>query len=273
MLARWITSRENPLTARVAVNQVWMRHFGEPLVETVFDFGRQAKRPEQAELLDHLAVELMESGWRFRHLHRLLVTSAAYRRNSSNAGADPATLAADPTNRYYWRAHPRRMESQVLRDSILHLAGTLDLTVGGPSLDPKKPSFRRSLYFTHSRDDQDKFLSMFDDADIMQCYRRPESIVPQQALALANSAVSIGMAEKIAARLPRSGEGRDLFLETAFKLLLGRSPDSAELAECNAYCTEMALLETVTAAPDPEELIRSRLVHALLNHNDFVTVR
>jgi len=273
MLARWITSRENPLTARVAVNQVWMRHFGEPLVETVFDFGRQAKRPEQAELLDYLAVELMESGWSFRNLHRLLVTSAAYRRNSSNAGVDPATLAADPTNRYYWRAHPRRMESQVLRDSILHLAGTLDLTVGGPSLDPKKPSFRRSLYFTQSRDDQDKFLSMFDDADILQCYRRPESIVPQQALALANSAVSIGMAEKIAARLPRSGEGRDLFLETAFNLLLGRSPDSAEIAECNAYCTEMALLETVAAAPDPEEQIRSRLVHALLNHNDFVTVR
>src|SRR5690606_25952912 len=171
--------------------------------------GRQAKRPEQAELLDYLAVELMESGWSFRHLHRLLVTSAAYRRNSSNAGADPATLAADPTNRYYWRAHPRRMESQVLRDSILHLAGTLDLTVGGPSLDPKKPSFRRSLYFTQSRDDQNKFLSMFDDADILQCYRRPESIVPQQALALANSSISIGMAEKIAARSEERRVGKE----------------------------------------------------------------
>ncbi len=273
MLARWITSRDNPLTARVAANQVWMRHFGEPLVETVFDFGRQAKRPDHAELLDYLAVEFVESGWSFRHLHRLLVTSTAYRRSSSNAEADPATLAADPTNRFYWRAHPRRMESQVLRDSLLHLAGTLDLTPGGPPLDPKKPSLRRSLYFTHSRDDPDKFLSMFDDADILQCYRRPESIVPQQALALANSAVSIGMAEKIATRLPRSGEGRDLFLEAAFKLLLGRSPDENELAECNTYCTEMAALETVTTAPDPEELIRSRFVHALLNHNDFVTVR
>lgn len=273
MLARWITSRENPLTARVAVNQVWMRHFGEPLVETVFDFGRQAKRPEHAELLDYLAVEFIESGWSFRHLHRLLVTSAAYRRSSSNAGADPATLAADPANHLYWRAHPRRMESQVLRDSILHLAGTLDLTVGGPSLDPKKPSFRRSLYFTQSRDDQDKFLSMFDDADILQCYRRPESIVPQQALALANSAVSIGMAEKIAARLPRSGVDQDLFLEAAFKSLIGRSPDAAELLECKGFCREMAELETVTAAKDPEGLVRSRLVHALLNHNDFVTVR
>lgn len=273
MLARWITSGENPLTARVAVNQVWMRHFGEPLVETVFDFGRQAKKPDHAELLDYLAVEFVESGWSFRHLHRLMVTSTAYRRSSSNAGADPSTLASDPTNRFYWRAHPRRMESQVLRDSLLHLAGTLDLTSGGPSLDPKKPSFRRSLYFTQSRDDQDKFLSMFDDADILQCYRRPESIVPQQALALANSAVSIGMAEKIAARLPRSEDGWDLFLEAAFQLLLGRSPDKTELAECHRYCTEIAALKTVSEAPDPEALIRSRLVHALLNHNDFVTVR
>jgi hypothetical protein len=172
MLAKWITSRENPLAARVAVNQVWMRHFGEPLVETVFDFGRQAPRPEHDALLDWLAAGFIESGWSFKQIHRLLVTSEAYRRGSSNAGADPATLAADPTNRFYWRANPRRMESQVVRDSLLHLAGELDPTVGGPPLTPKGPSKRRGLYFIHSADEEDKFLTMFDNADILQCYRR-----------------------------------------------------------------------------------------------------
>ena len=275
MLARWITARENPLAARVAVNHVWMRHFGEPIVETVFDFGRQAKRPEQAVLLDWLAAEFMESGWSFRHLHRLMVTSDAYRRSSSNAGADPATLAADPTNRFYWRANPRRMESQVVRDSLLQLAGTLDLQSGGPSVTPNGTSMRRGLYYTQSPDVEDKFLSLFDNADILQCYRRAESIVPQQALALANSAISIEMAEKIASRLDAAhpGVGRKDFLNSAFRLLLGRAPDDTELAACDAYWAEMEGLEGVKTAKDPEATIRKRMIHALLNHNDFVTVR
>lgn len=271
MLARWITSRENPLTARVAVNQVWMRHFGEPLVETVFDFGRQAPRPKHLELLDFLSAEFIESGWSFRHLHRLIVTSDAYRRSSSNAGADPATLAADPTNRFYWRAHPRRMESQVLRDSLLSLAGTLDLTRGGPSLPPDGKSPRRSLYFTHSRDVEDKFLTMFDNADILQCYRRSESIVPQQALALANSAVSLGSAREIARGMGQTK--RHEFVEKAFVLLLGRGPDNDEQAACLEYWKEMEALDSILKGADPESAIRARLVHALLNHNDFVTIR
>lgn len=275
MLAKWITSRENPLAARVAVNQVWMRHFGEPLVETVFDFGRQAPRPEHHELLDWLAAEFIESGWSFKHLHRLLVTSAAYRRSSSNAAADPTTLAADPGNRFYWRAHPRRIESQVVRDSLLHLAGELDPTVGGPSVPPNGASKRRGLYLLHSRDAEDKFLTLFDNADILQCYRRSESIVPQQALALANAGISLDAAGKIAARIHAAhpGDDRGSFVDGAFLLLLGRSPDEVERATCLDYWTEMTGLDSVKAAADPDATIRARLVHAVLNHNDFVTVR
>jgi len=275
MFANWITSRENPLAARVAVNQVWARHFGEPLVETVFDFGRQAPRPEHHDLLDWLAAEFIESGWSFKHLHRLLVTSAAYRRDSSNAAADPATLASDPGNRFYWRAHPRRMESQVVRDSLLHLAGELDLSVGGPPVSPNGPSKRRGLYFVHSRDAEDKFLTMFDNADILQCYRRSESIVPQQALALANAGISLDAAGKIAVRIHAAHpqEDRGAFVEGAFVLLLGRSPDATERATCLDYWTEMSVLESVKKAADPGATIRARLVHAVLNHNDFVTVR
>lgn len=271
MLARWITSRDNPLTARVAVNQVWMRHFGEPLVETVFDFGRQAARPEHQDLLDWLAVEFIESGWSFRHLHRLIVNSAAYRRSSASAGADAGTVAQDPANRFYWRAFPRRMESQVVRDSLLGLAGELDPKVGGPALPLKEPSRRRSLYFVHSRDEEDRLLSIFDNADILQCYRRSESIVPQHALAMANSALSLDMAERIALLWP--GSSRTTFVRDAFRLLLGRDPDEEERAACEAFTEELAALDTVRRAPSPETRIRARLVHAVLNHNDFITIR
>ena len=114
-LARWITSRENPLTARVAVNHVWMRHFGEPLVASMFDFGLRTPRPANANLLDYLAFELMESGWSFRHLHRLIVTSKTYRLSSSMANADETTVAADPDNQFYWRANGRRIECRPQR--------------------------------------------------------------------------------------------------------------------------------------------------------------
>jgi len=129
-LAAWLTDRKNPLTARVAVNQMWLRHFGTPLVPTVFDFGRKGTPPTHPELLDWLAVEFMDSGWSLKHLHRLMVSSEAYRLTSSAASGNGAKL--DPENRSYWRARPIRMDAQTVRDSLLHLAGDLDTTTGGP---------------------------------------------------------------------------------------------------------------------------------------------
>ena len=277
-LARWMTDRDNPLTARVAVNHVWARHFGQPLVESVFDFGLRAKKPLHADVLDLLAVEFIESGWSFRHLHRLIVTSQAYQLSSSTAGADPAMLDADSTNSFYWRMNARRMESQVVRDSLLHLSGTLDEKLGGPSLNVGNASKRRSIYFKHSRDDQDKFLSMFDDADLLQCYRRSESIVPQQALALANSELSMSMAALIADRIFKSLPTADhsLFISNAFETLLSRAATADEHDECLAFSTQLrALLEAdeSVSADDRDSRIRTRLVHSLLNHNDFISIR
>lgn len=269
-LARWVTSRDNPLTARVAVNHVWMRHFGEPLVESVDDFGLRAKKPVQLELLDTMAVEFIESGWSFRHLHRLIVTCNAYQLTSSTAAADESTTATDPTNKLYWRANTRRMESQVVRDSLLQLAGTLDLRLGGPSLDANKPSNRRSLYFKHSRDQHDKFLSMFDDADLLQCYRRSESIVPQQALALANSKLSMQMAEKIATRWNASDE--ESFIASAIETILGRAGTDDEIKVCRTFCQELRTL-LKSASEQAETRVRTRLIHSLINHNDFIVIR
>src|SRR5262249_10365245 len=158
-LALWITDPRNPLTARVAVNHLWARHFGRPLVETVFDFGRKGTPPSHHALLDWLAVEFMENGWSLKHLHRLIVTSEVYRLSAPAAGADPRTREADPENRWYWRRNPLRMEAQVLRDSLLHLAGELDPRIGGPSVPvADEGSRRRALYFVHSNNDQNKFL-------------------------------------------------------------------------------------------------------------------
>ena len=267
-LAQWITSPKNPLTARVAVNHVWLRHFGEPLVESVDDFGLRAKPPAQQLLLDHLAADFMANGWSFRRLHRLMVTSQTYQRRTTTAGADAKTLAADPNNHSYWRMNTRRMEAQVVRDSLLHLAGVLDPQLGGPSLNPGDAVRRRSLYFKHSRDQQDKLLKMFNDADHLQCYRRTESIVPQQALALANSKLAIEMAGLIAGKIEA-----DDFVGATYKLLLGRQPDADERRECEAALAELEQVATTAKKANPAQRARRGLVHALLNHNDFVSVR
>ena len=126
---------------------------------TVFDFGRKGTPPTHPELLDWLAVELIEHGWSMKHMHRLIVTSNAYRMSSSAAGAAPTTLARDAENHFYWRMQPVRMEAQVVRDSLLHLAGELDPTLGGPSIPvADEASRRRSLYFVHSHNEHQKFL-------------------------------------------------------------------------------------------------------------------
>jgi len=275
-LAGWLTDRRHPLTARVAVNHIWLRHFGTPLVPSVFDFGRKGAPPTHPELLDWLAAEFMDHGWSMKHLHRLIVTSAAYRRASSAAGADPATLAADPENRGYWRMNPVRMEAQVVRDSLLHLAGALDSAMGGPPTPPAdEASRRRSLYFVHSHNDHHKFLATFDDASVLECYRRSGSIVPAQALALSNSRLALEMAAKIADRLDgRPGSAADeAFARAAFGTILAGAPNPAELAACVRALADLNALLTAKGVADPGRRARADLVQALLNHNDFLTIR
>ena len=299
--AKWLTDPKHPLPARVAVNHIWSRHFGRPLVPTVFDFGRKGTPPTHPELLDWLAVELIDHNWSMKHIHRLIVTSQTYRRTSSskddggmgregdgeknNAGQDSssrngdsvsANLSLDPENRFYWRMNPIRMEAQTVRDTLLSLAGELDLTLGGPSIPVNnEASRRRSLYFVHSHNEHQKFLSMFDDASVLECYRRAESIVPQQALALENSPLATTMAEKIAQRLAASNPtaSEQDFIRAAFLTVLSVEPTESEqatVAEALARLIEAGKFKNRT---NPEAQARANLIHALLNHNDFVTVR
>ena len=257
-LANWLTHRDHPLTARVAVNHIWLRHFGAPLVETVSDFGLRAPRPLHQDLLDYLTVEFIESGWDMKYLHRLILTSKAWQRSSSNLAADKKTLAADPGNLHYWRMNGRRMEAQVVRDSLLHLAGTLDLAQRGPSVTPSPDARRRSLYFFHSRDGRSRFLETFDDADVFACYRRSESIVPQQALAMMNSQTASTSAKQIGAEF-ETNMSPEAFVRAAFSKILARPPVPVELAESLAYLNEQ-----------PK---REHFIHALINLNDFLMIR
>lgn len=271
-LADWITDRRNPLTARVAVNHIWGRHLGTPLVATVFDFGRKGEAPTHPELLDYLAAEFVERGWSMKRLHRLIVTSSAYRMSSSLKGAE-ASLAKDPDNRLLWRRNPIRIEAEAVRDSILSLAGSLDPTRGGPPVPAvaQATSKRRSLYFFHSDIDRNLFLTTFDGAGVNECYRREQSIVPQQALALTNSALVLEAARTIAERLSRPGSERladDAFIRRAFSVVLGITASEAEVA-----ASRKALDAWSRQNGSTPEAARAHLVWALLNHNDFVTLR
>jgi len=275
-VANWIADAKNPLTARVAVNHVWLRHFGKPLVANVFEFGRRGTAPSHPELLDWLAVELMEHKWSFKHLHKLIVTSEVYRLSSSSADAE-ASAKLDGENKYLWRMNPTRMEAQVVRDSLLHLAGDLDPARGGPPIPvaAQDASRRRSLYFFHSHNDNSKLLGIFDDANVLDCYRRTESIVPQQALALWNSKLAMAMAAKINDALQiRVGGGDDAaFVRAAFETVLGTTPTKEEQAACLEALAELRAALKDVKEPEKAKRARLQVVQALINHNDFITVR
>jgi len=289
-LAFWLTSRENPLTARVAVNHIWMRHFGKPLVATVSNFGRNGARPTNQPLLDWLAVELMDSSWSMKKIHRLLVTSSAYRMASSGAPLSPSNRQRDPDNQFFWRMNPHRMEAEVVRDAALYLAGSLDLTPGGPDIDEAQAltSHRRSIYLRANPESQAEFLRLFDQPNPTECYVRTESVVPQQALAASNSSLYIEAARALARMLSNRNSGEEEFVQSAFRVVLGAPPNSAEVAESRRFLSEQAtllaepsrlnlfsdeVLARVRPSSEPRLRARENLVHALLNHNEFVTVR
>jgi hypothetical protein len=293
-LARWIVDRQNPLAARVAVNHIWMRHFGAPLVDNMFDFGLRSPSARNQPLLDWLAAELMDHRWQMKHIHRLIVTSRAYRMKSSDAAASEANLGVDPDNRLLWRMNPRRLEAEVVRDAMFYVAGKLDLSMGGPEIDYNlaSQSRRRSLYLRHAYEKQAKFIEMFDGPSVNECYRRGESVVPQQALALANSDVSFVQSRHLAAQLSAksaSGPVPDAaFIRFAFERMLGREPTAAEDEQCTQFLAAQAQRLTapekltaftggakaeVEASTDPQQRARESLVHVLYNHNDFVTIR
>jgi hypothetical protein len=281
--AKWLTDVKNPLTARVAVNQIWMRHFGQAIVPSVFDFGRNGRAPSHPALLDWLAAQLMSDGWHMKPLQRLIVTSSTYRQSST---PDAANLAIDRDNIYLWRMSPHRLEAEVVRDAVLYVAGKLDPAMGGPDLDHHQGMnvFRRSLYFRHAAEKEMEFLKLFDAASVTECYQRKASIVPQQALALFNSEMTVRMGRMLARELAKAHADPREFVTAAFERTLSRAPTSAEVSECLEFLDEQAKLHAgLKPGPDdadgrqpshqPQLRSRENLLMVLLNHHEFVTVR
>ena len=199
-LARAIASEDNPLTARVIVNRVWLHHFGRGIVGTPSNFGTLGERPTHPELLDYLAARFVAGGWSIKALHREIMLSATYRLGSRHDGRN---ATADPDNRLLWRMNRRRLEVEPWRDAMLAVAGNLDRTVGGPSADLSSPANRRrTLYGAVSRHNLDPLLRLFDFPDPnLTSDRRPVTSVPLQQLFVLNSPFMARQAKALAARV------------------------------------------------------------------------
>ncbi len=253
-LARWLSSPENPLLARVMANRLWQHHFGEGIVRTPNNYGKLGIPPTHPELLDHLAVEFVKSGWSVKAMHRKILLSAAYRQSSAPPAA---TLQADPGNLLFGRQNRRRLEAEALRDSLLAAAGRLDPKRGGRAVaDLANP--RRTIYLATVRSDRNNFRSLFDAADPAAIVeRRTEATVAAQALFLLNHPFALAQAKALAERAAgRPGDDRAK-LDWLYALLYARPPVDREV--------ELALAALARGGWEP-------LVQVLLMANGFMYV-
>lgn len=214
--AEWLVSADNPLTARVWVNRLWQWHFGRGLVKTANDFGVQGAAPTHPRLLDYLATQLVESDWDTNFIQRLILNSATYR-TSSQMNRDQHQR--DPDNLTYWRWEPRRLESEVIRDSMLSLGGKLDTARGGPSAE--SGTRRRSIYLKQKRSGFPQQQDLFDGPNgVVSCSRRQVSTNALQPLWLLNNSFVHEMAEAFASRVET--------VDQAFRMALNRDPTEQE---------------------------------------------
>jgi hypothetical protein len=229
-LARAIAGKDNPLTARVLVNRIWLHHFGAGLVRTPSDFGLRGEPPTHPELLDYLAATFMEDGWSIKGLHRRIMLSSVYQQSSV---ADAKVAQADPENRLLSHLNRTRLEFEAMRDSLLFVAGRLNLELGGPSVDELKQPFstRRTVYGFIDRQNLPGLLRTFDFASPdTSSPQRYATTVPQQALFLMNSPFVAEQAKNTAARadvasLPDTASK----IKRLYQLAYGRQPDADEL--------------------------------------------
>ncbi len=248
-LARAIANRDNPLTARVAVNRVWMQHFGRPLVPNPSDFGVQTSRPEQAELLDYLAATFMDEGWSLKNLHRLILTSATYQQSCQST---PDKELKDAENTLLSRFNRQRLDYEAMRDAIAQTTGALnEASIGGRSvpLDRVDADSRRSVYHVVDRYDQATVPAMFDFANPdMHSPQRSLTTVPQQALFLMNSPFMKKQSEALSAHLPRPPTtlADAETIKALYRRVLLRQPSLAELDVAQRFLSEADVLGHVS---------------------------
>ena len=281
-LAEWLASRENPLTARVAVNRIWHHHFGEGIAATLDNFGKMGEAPVNPELLDWLAVEFMDQGWSMKQMHRLIMTSATYKMASEfqNAGSLAANLAKDPQNKLLWRYRVQRLDAENIRDAILTASGGLNRQMEGPPVFPMLPQevlkavftgiwkqkedgpavWRRSVYVYRKRGLPLPMLDVFDlPNQNISCGARNVTTVPTQALTLMNNDFVLHQAQLFAQRLEETAPGdKAKQVDLAYTIALSRAPLPAERNLALGFLQEHALGE---------------FTHVMLNLNEFLYVR
>ncbi|MEY4190119.1 MAG: hypothetical protein RIR17_855, partial [Planctomycetota bacterium] len=274
-LANWITSRDNPLTSRVLANRIWHYHFGTGIVDTPSDFGFMGGRPTHPELLDWLATTLQDEGWKIKAMHRLIMTSQTYGQ-SSDWRQDASRMDGD--SRYLWRFPPRRLHAEEVRDTMLAIAGKLDLRMGGPGfklyeyqqdnvatyvpLDVHGPeTYRRAVYHHNARASRVDVLGDFDIPDPAFAEpRRASTTTPLQALTLLNHRFSVDMASALADRVTREAgaDAPSRQVERMFQLAFGRMPTPDELARAGTLVKEHGLKAMARVILNSNELINLR---------------
>ena len=284
VLADWIASPENQLTARVFVNRLWHHHFGRGIVASSNDFGKFGTLPTHPELLDWMASEFIQRGWKIKPMHKLIMMSNAYQ---MSAKASAVGLAADPGNSLFWRFNMRRLSAEEVRDSFLHVAGRLNLKVGGPSVFPKIPkevlhgqsrpgegwhtsppaeANRRSIYVFVKRSLQVPVLAQHDQADTdSSCPVRYTTTVPTQALGLLNGEFGNETAAAFAERLKKDASDLPGQVRRAIRLTCGRTPGEDEVKRDLAFVVELQ-----KKMSEAEALKKYCLM--ILNANEFVYV-
>jgi cytochrome c553 len=301
-LARWLTDRDSRaagLAARVMVNRIWEHHFGHGLVATPDNFGRSGSPPTHPQLLEWLAADFVENGWRIKRLHKLIMTSDVYRQTSAVSDQQSAISnqqSVDPDNTLLWRQRLRRLESESIRDSILAASGKLDRTLGGPpvplenrpdgmvvvaekGLPTATSQYRRSLYLLARRNYQPTMLAVFDQPILAtNCTHRTTSAVSLQSLAMLNDEFVLEQADQFARRVAAAvGPAPERRIELAFRIALARRPTLAEMEPSMALIRQQTerYQKQSSSQLTPERAADKALIslcQMLLNTNEFLYV-
>jgi hypothetical protein len=304
-LAKWLSDPKNPLTARVMANRIWHYHFGRGVVGTTSDFGVMGETPSDPQLLDFLASTFVENGWSMKKMHRMIMLSSAYQQSSA---FQEEAAKVDPDNKLLWRFDRRRLEGEVIRDSMLLAAGKLNLKPGGPGVFPPLPAGvsmpgskylnwktekdeaegnRRSVYVFVKRNLRYPMFETFDFPDTHEsCARRYATVTPTQPLALMNDELVLEWSRVLAGRvLNDAGLSAEQQVERAFRIVFSRAPKDEERAAVLAFLNQQAgvigeRLARNDKVPMPEGLPQGMeaaraaafvdLCQALLNSNEFI---
>ncbi len=299
-LAEFIASEDNPLTARVMVNRIWYQHFGQGIVSTPNNFGKMGTEPSNPALLDWLAIEFVRQGWSVKQIQRLIMNSETYKMASAYYQAGSATK--DPTDRFLWRFPVKRMEAEIIRDSVLSASGDLNLQAGGPAFYPPVPksvasavpirgtwkltnedpsTWRRSIYATVKRNLKYPMFEVFDQPNAsLSCERREVTTVPTQALTLFNNETFLLQAEHLAERVQReAGNDTSAQIKLLYRIAYSREASDKEVEQALGFLKNRSLAAESSSrgagSTGTDEVTLSPLgefAHVVLNSNEFLYI-